>query len=103
MFGFLKLMGAPPKAFNYYRSTKDSDEKFILEDLYIEYDKNIKKEEAETKRLQKLLNANGINSYDHYEDRKRVILSSAFENLYEYGINKGYPEFLISLFHQKNY
>ncbi|MDQ1912522.1 hypothetical protein RAC89_19190 [Paenibacillus sp. GD4] len=100
MFGFFKLSGAPPRAFQYYRSTKDADEKTILEDLYKAYNQFIKDEEAEVKRLQKMLSANGVRSYDDYNYQKTVILSSAFDSLVKYGENKGYSEFLISLFHQ---
>ncbi|MEH7514254.1 hypothetical protein V7146_16190 [Gottfriedia acidiceleris] len=96
MFGLFKLSGAPPKAFSYYRSIKDNNEKAILEDLYKAYNGFIKESEAFLKQSKKL----GATNFDDYEYQKMFILSSAFDDLCKYGIQKGYSEFHISLFHQ---
>jgi len=87
MFGFLKLSGAPPRAYQYYRSTKDKYEREIIEDLYKEYEKFVKKWDTE------------IISGD-YEFRKNKIFSSAFADLTTYGNDKEYSEFHLSLFYQ---
>lgn len=99
MFGFLKLSGAPPRAFKYYRSTKDPIEKAILEDLYEEYDNFVKEEELEFNRIQKLISINGVSGYDD-ASQKAIILSGTYDKLTQYGNSKGYSEFLISLFYQ---
>lgn len=105
MFSFLKsltkLSGAPPRAFQYYRSTKDETEKAILEDLYEAYDEFIKKEEKEIMRLRELFSYNGgSRTFENPEERKFHILSGAFDKLQKYGTKKDYPDFLISLFNQ---
>jgi hypothetical protein len=97
LFGLFKLSGAPPTAFSYYRSTKDKNEKAILEDLYKAYDGFIKESEAFVKHSSKL----GATNFNDYEYQKMFILSSAFDDLCKYGNEKGYSEFFVSLFHQK--
>lgn len=99
MFGFMKLIGAPPKAYHYYRSTKNSSEKAIIQDLYKEYDDLIRKEEIRYKDFVKSRESYGLASYNSDEERE-FILSNAFGRLIEYGDDKGYSEFLISLFYQ---
>ncbi|SMP38273.1 hypothetical protein [Anoxynatronum buryatiense] len=99
MFGFLKLGGAPPAAYNYYRGTSNQEERTILEDLYNVYDKSVKLVEHDFKELRKHLLKNG-SSIDSLPDERSYILGGTYEKLKEYGKNKGYPEALISLFDQ---
>ncbi|WP_417204677.1 hypothetical protein [Acetoanaerobium sticklandii] len=99
MFGFMKLSGAPPKAYHYYRATKETVEKAILEDLYNKYDALIKAEEFRYKESVKELKSLGMGAYDPEEERK-FILSNTFSKLCDYGLNKGYSDLLISLFYQ---
>lgn len=96
MFGLFKLSGAPPTAFRYYRSTKDSEEKAILEDLYRTYNECIKDSEGFVRKAK----TNGATNFDDAEYRKMFILSAAFDDLCKYGAKKGYPEFLTALFKQ---
>jgi hypothetical protein len=78
--------GAPPKVYQYYRKA-DASDKVILEDLYNSYDVLIKlKDKAE------------VNPIAYSRLRGNIILYSAFNDLNKHGNNKGYPEFLISLF-----
>ncbi|WP_391116641.1 hypothetical protein [Psychrobacillus sp. L3] len=89
MFGFLKLSGAPTMAYRYYRSTKDKNEKAILEDLYKSYNKFVKENEKISTRYP-----------GNSEEHKFLILSGTFDDLYSYGITKGYQEEIIFLFRQ---
>lgn len=91
MFKLFKMSGAPPKVFQYYRQTKDTKEKAILEDLYNSYDALVKLKDVQSKDVQRRLDL---------ETTRRMILSSVFEDLYKYGNDKGYPEYLILLFYQ---
>lgn len=102
MFGVLKMSGAPPKAFSYYRKTKDLEEKIILEDLYKTFSINIKKHEKLVFKQSKLEPMNRSESIRDFRKRQEALtLMLAFEELAEYGNKKGYSEFFISMFYQK--
>lgn len=88
MFSFVKMIGSPPKAYKYYRSTKNAKEKEILLDLYKSY-----------KEFSKNTNMKTELSFD-FSSRKELIVSLAYKELQKYGEEKRYPEFLISLFRE---
>lgn len=99
----MKLNGAPPKAFKYYRETKEQEEKIIMEDLYKSYSALIKKYEKEVMKEARLEPPNRNETIRDFRERQEgKILTEAFEEMAGYGFEKGYPEFLISLFYQKD-
>lgn len=99
MFGFIKLSGAPPRAFQAYRASNEPVEKAIIEDLYKKYDQLIREEEINYKKSVEILKSHGSGGYNK-ETEKKFILSNTFRRLFDYGLEKGYSEFLISLFYQ---
>lgn len=100
MFGFIKLAGAPPKAYTYYRQTKESEEKVIIEDLYKKYSGLIKEFEKEVVKESKSEAPNRSESIIDFRKRQEAkILIRAFDEMARYGNEKRYPEFLISLFY----
>lgn len=102
MFGFFKLSGAPPKAYAYYKDSKDIKEKIILEDLYNKFTSLIKKYEKVVMQEAKIEPPNRYETIREFRKRQEaMILIRAFDDMAKYGFEKGYSEFLIGLFYQK--
>lgn len=96
MVGFFKMFGAPPKVVSYYKAT-DKTEKAKLETLYKLYDGFVKEESVEMERQEEMFRINNIR-YDR-KFNEWLILNSAFERIYQFGLNNGYPEHLLILFY----
>ncbi|MBT2571784.1 hypothetical protein [Planococcus sp. ISL-110] len=102
MFGFLKLSGAPPRAYAYYKQSENIEEKKFMEDLYNKFSSLIKKYEIIVKNEAKLEPPNRNESIREFRKRQEAkILIRAYDDMVRYGLEKGYPEFLISLFYPK--
>ena len=102
MFGFLKLSGAPPRAFMYYRQVTNYEEKVVMEDLYKRLSGFIKQREKEVRQEAKLELPNQSESIREFRNRQEAtVLFRAFDDMARYGNEKGYPEFLISLFYPR--
>lgn len=102
MFGFLKLSGAPPRAYVYYKQTEKIEEKKIMEDLYSKFSSLIKKYEKVVMQEVMLEPSNRNESIREFRKRQEaMILIRTFNDMAKYGYEKGYSEFLIGLFYQK--
>ncbi|WP_282019826.1 hypothetical protein [Planomicrobium okeanokoites] len=102
MFGFLKLSGAPPRAYAYYRKSKKLEEKKSMEDLYNKYYSLIKKHETTIMHEARLEPPNRNESIREFRKRQEaLILIRSFDDMAKYGLERGYSEFLIGLFYQK--
>ena len=102
MFGFLKLSGAPPRAYAYYRKSKNLEEKKSMEDLYNKYYSLIKKHEIVVMAEARLEPPNRNESIRDFRKRQEaMILIRSFDDMAKYGFEKGYSELLIGLFYQK--
>lgn len=102
MFGFLKLSGAPTRAYTYYKQTENIEEKKIMEDLYSKFSSLIKKYEKVVMQEAMLEPSNRNESIREFRKRQEaMILIRTFNDMAKYGYEKGYSEFLIGLFYQK--
>lgn len=102
MFGFLKLFGAPPRAYGYYTKCANDEEKRVMEDLYNKFCVLLKKYEIVVMKEARLEPPNRNESIREFRKRQEAkILIRGYEDMIIYGFEKGYDEFLLGLFYPK--